>query len=554
VSIPTDAEERERVLRQVAVGAAVAMVAVATAQTGRADALPWEPAPVNACGEAGFDPLMRMPNPNAPVPPPVPAQPPTVQVQVLQPKITPFKVPKQINRTRIAPAALPADQCANPCPQLTGGNPRTVFPIPPGTPTWPEGPPKPAPAATTTTAPPTSTATVVQPTPWQPPKLQFVPDPETIPLPIMLLGPDVTGPRPQAIPPVEHPPLQPAPVTRPVPAPRVHDVYPISQLTGPGSQNRTDARWQVDDTDLGLMWESAPGRIAIAFGDTFGTGFHDGGPSGGDWRSNVLGFSSDHDLAHGMSIDSMVSDRPCHATELLGSYKVNNFEITVIPTSGFALGNRQYLSYMSVARWSKRPGHWWTNYGGLAYSDDGGQNWVDDENTRWDNIFGQGQFQVVAMTPDEGYVYMFGTPNGRFGTIALARVPQEQVLNKTAYQYWVDGFWRPTLEAPVPGGNGAELSATPIMSSIAGELSVRYDTGAHRWEMTYLDAQAGAIVMRTSATPQGLWSAPATLLNTQDYPSGYGGFIHPWSTAHDLYFTLSEYRHYNVYLMHASLD
>jgi hypothetical protein len=71
--------------------------------------------------------------------------------------------------------------------------------------------------------------------------------------------------------------------------------------------------------------------------------------------------------------------------------------------------------------------------------------------------------------------------------------------------------------------------------------------------MTYLDAPHNVIVIRRSATPQGIWSAPATLLNTADYPSGYGGFMHPWSTAHDLYFTLSEWRHYNVYLMHASI-
>ncbi len=543
-----------QLLRQGAVTAAVAVIAVATAQSGRAEPLPWAPAPVNACGETGLDPAARRPDPKAPVPPPAPQQPqqpPTVQVQVLQPKITPVKVPKQVNRTRIAAAPLPPDPCINPCPQLTNGLTRTSNPIPPGTPTWPEGPPQtPAPAPTPTTAPP---APPPPAPPWQIPKLKFVPDPETVPLPIMVLGPDVTGPRPQPIPPVVHPPLQPAPATPPLSVPQVRNVYPVTQLTGPGSQNRTDVRWQVDDTDLGLMWQSAPGRIAVAFGDTFGGGFTDGGPGVRDWRSNVLGFSTDHDLAHGMNIESMVSDVPCHATEVLGSYKVNNFEITVIPTSGFALGNRQYLSYMSVARWSKKPGRWWTNYGGLAYSDDGGQNWVDDENTRWDNIFGKGQFQVVAMAPHDGYVYMFGTPNGRFGTIALARVRQEDVLNKTAYQYWIDGFWRPTLEPTPPNGQGIELAASAIMSGVAGELSVRYDDAAGRWEMTYLDAPNNTIVMRTSATPQGLWSAPGILLHTADYPSSYGGFMHPWSTDHDLYFTLSEWLHYNVYLMHATI-
>ncbi|SUB55038.1 Uncharacterised protein [Nocardia brasiliensis] len=35
--------------------------------------------------------------------------------------------------------------------------------------------------------------------------------------------------------------------------------------------------------------------------------------------------------------------------------------------------------------------------------------------------------------------------------------------------------------------------------------------------------------------------------------SGEWGFIHPWSTATDLYFTLSAWDTYNVYLMHAEL-
>nr|WP_216903606.1 hypothetical protein [Nocardia alni] len=141
-----------QLLRRGAVTAAVAVIAVATAQSGRAEPLPWAPAPVNACGETGLDPAARRPDPKAPVPPPAPQQPPTVQVQVLQPKITPVMVPKQVNHTRIAAAPLPPDLCVNPCPQLTNGVTRTANPIPPGTPTWPEGPPS-APAPTTTPTP-----------------------------------------------------------------------------------------------------------------------------------------------------------------------------------------------------------------------------------------------------------------------------------------------------------------------------------------------------------------------------------------------------------------
>ncbi len=71
--------------------------------------------------------------------------------------------------------------------------------------------------------------------------------------------------------------------------------------------------------------------------------------------------------------------------------------------------------------------------------------------------------------------------------------------------------------------------------------------------MSYLEPVGGSIILRRSSSPQGAWSAGATLVDTADYPMAYGGFMHPWSTDKDLYFTISEWDSYNVYLMHASL-
>ena len=58
-------------------------------------------------------------------------------------------------------------------------------------------------------------------------------------------------------------------------------------------QNRTDKRRQVDGTDLGITWESRPGEVAVAFGDTFGADWQPPGANGRDWRSSVLGHSTD---------------------------------------------------------------------------------------------------------------------------------------------------------------------------------------------------------------------------------------------------------------------
>ena len=303
----------------------------------------------------------------------------------------------------------------------------------------------------------------------------------------------------------------------------VDDIELVGQLTGHGSENRTDKRWQVMGTDLGIVWESRPGEVAVAFGDTIGAGPRSGNP---DWRSNALAHSTDRNLADGMRFDSMVSDSRCHAVELLTSRKVSNYEITTVPTSGFALGDRQYLSYMSIARWSREPGRWWTNYGGIAWSDDGGSTWTKSQHAQWHNFFGLGKFQVTAMVPHGDHVYMFGTPNGRFGSIGLARVPLDQVLNKSAYQYWMHGDWAPVAET-APGATAlGENTATPIADGIAGEISVRFDTGTQLWQMSYLDVSRGAIVLRNAASPQGIWSAPATLIDHSGVSPGLWRF-HP---------------------------
>ncbi|WP_327145764.1 DUF4185 domain-containing protein [Nocardia sp. NBC_01327] len=473
---------------------------------------PWAAPPVNSCGETGFDPLARQPNPDpsqkqpeAPIKIPVPV-PQIVTVQVPGPKP---------DNTRIDPVALPSDPCGNPCPDIRDD-----------------------PAPTTAPGGTGSGSGLSLP------RIEIAPEAEPIPIPV----PGGEAPEPQAPPTSDVQPSEPAPAVAPVPAPQVDSVQLVDQVTGHGSLNRTDMRWSVDGTDLGLMWENKPGQVAVVFGDTFGKGWQAGGAGTDqqDWRSNTIAYSSNHDLSQGLVLDDFVQNSRCHAAEILDSRKIKNFEHTTIPTSGFAIGDRQYLTYMSINHWSRIPGMWWTNDGGIAYSDDNGRTWTKSQWARWDNLFGLGRFQVATMVPHGDYAYMFGTPNGRLGVIGLARVPSDQVLNKSAYQYWIDGTW-------VAADGANELLATPIVSGTASELSVRFDRDSGQWQMVYLDVTRGQIVMRTAAQPQGAWSDPVPLLSTEDYPTAYGGFMHPWSTGKDLYFTVSAWNSYNVYLMHATL-
>ncbi|AVH21771.1 DUF4185 domain-containing protein [Nocardia cyriacigeorgica] len=442
-------------------------------------------------------------------PPPThePLIPETLEVPVPYPVITVLPPqPPEPEPTRVQ-MELPADPCMDPCPDLTDE-------------------------------------------PAQPPSLA-----EQLGIPEILLSPKpfhfaIPGPGPDPgpvppPPPAVEPPDEPAPQAPVRAAPKVGAVREVAKQTGANSVNRTDKRWQVQGTDLGIMWESAPGEIATAFGDTVGRGFHPPGGMGGDWRSNVLAFSTDRTLGDGMTYDRMVTDSRCHAAEVLSSRKLDNVEVTTIPTSGFALGERQYMSYMSIRTWNSLPGTFFTNYGGIAYSDDHGQTWTKDPYARWDNIFGLANFQVSAMVPHGDHVYMFGTPNTRLGAVGLARVPKDQILNTTAYQYWRDGSWTPV------GGAG---SATPVVNGPAGELSVRYDAERGVWQMSYLDTAKAAIVVREADSPQGVWSEGTPTVTVRDYPELYGGFIHPWSSGQDLYFNITTWSDYNVYLMHAKLE
>ncbi|NNH73908.1 DUF4185 domain-containing protein [Nocardia uniformis] len=533
-------------LRTTSILAGAALLGLVCVKPTAAAPHPWAPAPVNSCGEVGFDPLAREPEPGSTPDP----RPPTIQIPVPVPEFVPVPIPGPgPDNTRIEPEALPADPCANPCPDIRDA-PKPTTP-PPTTTTVPEGSQR-----SESTPPTTGEPNDAQPqsaTPSAPappggialPSIEFHPDPEPIPVPV----PGGEAPEPQPVPEPVYVPPAPAPLAAPVAPPRVENVRLVDQITGPGSGNRTDMRWQVDGTDLGVMWENRPGEVAVLFGDTFGKGWEPGGAGGADadWRSNVLGFSSDRDLSDGLTLDTFVQDSRCHAAELLNSRKIKNFEVTTIPTSGFAVGDRQYMTYMSINRWSRIPGMWWTNHGGIAWSDDNGRTWTKSQHAMWDNLFGIGRFQVATMVPHGDWVYMFGTPNGRMGVIGLARVPATEVLNKTAYQYWVAGNW-------VPASTPNELLATPLVLGTASELSIRYDQTSAEWQMVYLDAPAHQIVLRTAAEPQGTWSEPIPLVSTNDYPAAYGGFIHPWSTDRDLYFALSAWGSYNVYLMHATLN
>lgn len=331
-----------------------------------------------------------------------------------------------------------------------------------------------------------------------------------------------------------------------VPAATVHSLArPVAVVAGQGAGdiNHTKDRFTVYGTDLGILWRDSRGRVAIAFGDTYGADWVGNGAGGpADWRFNTIAHSSDTNLTDGLRIDSMVTDRPGHAREILPR-DPSVTEVTTIPTAAVSAGSRDYIHYMSVNQWGS-DGRWQTNYAGLAYSDDGGQTWVRPAASRWANPGGDSKFQQGAFAKKNGYVYLFGTPNGRHGDAYVARVAEARVLDLPAYEYWTATGWR-------TGGAG---DAMPVLAGPVGELSVQYNLSLRRWVALHFDHGRQAIVLRTAATPTGPWTGPTVVADSVDYPGLYGSYLHPDSAnSSDLYFTMSRWEPYHVELMKLQL-
>jgi hypothetical protein len=318
----------------------------------------------------------------------------------------------------------------------------------------------------------------------------------------------------------------------------------VEKITGPHSPNDTPGRFNVGGTDLGITWDNNAGQILTIFGDTYDRTKTDLGGGGPGWRNNVLFRSTDNNLTDGMRFVNAVEAPAGNAAEVIHKTGAPNGwpEVTVIPTAAIAVGSRQYVSYMSVRSWGA-PGEWVTNFARIAYSDNNGATWNYTNTPQWTNDAADtNRFQMQAMTRSGGYVYVFGTPSGRNGNAYLARVPEAQVLTKSAYSYWNGSNWALNNEA----------AAVAVVGGPVAELSVKYDSYSHKWLMMYL--LNGDLILKTATSLTGPWSAPQIAVSSSDYPTNYGGYIHPWSSSGNIYFTMSQWDPYNVYLMRLRIN
>ena len=375
-------------------------------------------------------------------------------------------------------------------------------------------------------------------------------------------------------------------------------VSPSTQFVGwvTGQYADTIGRYSVWGTDIGTMWDNGipddpttpinEHQILIALGDTFSAA-----GMAGVWRPNTIFRSADIALANGMDIlngewknGNMFGGAPLGPNSTTARQVIFPeglpAGVTLIPTAGVSVpvaGSRfgaiQYVSFMSVSQWGA-PGQWSTNYSALAWSDDNGETFhVAPSTVRYNQPWGGNQnFQQSAFVrPGDGYVYTYGTPNGRQGAAYLARVAERDILDLTKYDYYSAGSpggWFGWGATPAGWHRNNPAAATAVFGQDTGacgvanagnqvsEMSVQYNKSLNKYVTLYGD-QFNNIVMRTSDTPQGTWSS-AKVLMTQQNGGIYAPMMHPWSpstqgTGSDLYWNLSLWSEYNVMLMRTDL-
>ena len=305
----------------------------------------------------------------------------------------------------------------------------------------------------------------------------------------------------------------------------------------------------VGGTDLGIIVKHET-EFFFFFGDTFSST----DSMTGNWRSNTLAISTDTDPSNGISLDDWIVEPTTGlAKELISSLKIDNVEMTCIPTTAVSIDGILYVYYMSVRHWSSTGGVWTCNNASVAVSTDNGQNFSKMTNISWD---GDSNFILfsVAQPYDESdeYLYLLSTPSGRFGSCYLSRVDPTQLLNISEYSY----FSGLSLTNTTIWSSETD-DAFPIFSTPTGEVSVMWNEYLNMWTSFYTNNEDFSIVLRTADNLWGPWSDSVTIVDYTEYPSLYGSFVHPEYVEDNgeiVYFIMSIFSEYNTFVMSVNVS
>lgn len=343
------------------------------------------------------------------------------------------------------------------------------------------------------------------------------------------------------------------------PSVRASTATVVGQLSGqptPGVNqlNDTGATASFYGGDLGAMWSDPSGVTRVAYGDSF-TGPWTPDPNGGVGgapghicnavfvsSTPVAGLSSGMSLATPTGANRATQLEPCGS---VGPDGKNRLAGSIVPLGGVSVDGADYVRLTNITDME----HGLGPFSFVMKSTDGARTWSQVPGLVWSNASGNPEtnFQYGSYADHDGYVYLFGTILGRGGAMFVARVPDARFETKADYQYWNGTGW----------ARNAPGQAVPVITGGIGESSVQYDQALHLWLATYTDAPRDSIVLRYATSPVGPWSGEQVVFQGTSSPPGtggiYGGFMHPGADATDLYLNVSEWKPYQVFMLHVSL-
>ena len=286
------------------------------------------------------------------------------------------------------------------------------------------------------------------------------------------------------------------------------------------------------------MGMTPDGRLFTIQGDTANTMGPSGGPGdprladkdGG--RNNIVFWKMDD---HGKWVVDEVVKQPFPAAQYP---KGVEGDISTIPTSTFNVGKDMYASVMNVKNWNNNT--WETRSSTLFKSTDNGRSWEPVGLTFQNEGQQHNQpLQVQSYAPnDDGYVYMYGTQDGRTNDgMHVARVLAGDIGNQSEYQYWDGHGFSKTQDA----NTSPPVLTVPTNISGVGEPSVHFYE--NKALATFNDANGG--VFTSSSTDGVNWTVPQRVLGQL---GSYGAFQSPFSGGDTIDVTLSLWNPYGTNL------
>lgn len=308
----------------------------------------------------------------------------------------------------------------------------------------------------------------------------------------------------------------------------IDQITQICQLTGEASVNQTESNWGIGSCDLGSFAE-LNGEMYQFFGDTFS-----GNDQTGAWYNNSMAkLSTPNNFSNGLTYSKM--------TKQLISPR--NDDMSMIPTYAIGVNDTLYMYIMEIRAWGA-PGHWDCNGGAWATSTDEGQTWSLHE-----PIFdGDSHFKSISIIQSGSDLYIWGTTGGGFGSVKLAKVKANNILDKSSYLFCTGG----------DNWSSSEDDAVDVVPAPNREIGVTYNAYLDKYLLTTLDNVSYDMVIKEASNPWGPWSDPILLygrqyvntVNGTDVEGMYGAYTLPCfmdNNGETMYITLNLWYIYNPF-------